>query len=310
MEKSSPRKKTNIIHNIRIICKEKCIYFLYSEYFLCSLDWIEEYLSKIIPFTIFFKLRMEFSSSYSYGSYCSYSVILISAVIYKSLYWIWLVGGVFLIEAITVLCFGFVTKTLLITHHYFSWCCFKAFSHFALPTHTWLGGCTRSREGAQPGQLIQTDPVTYNVLCLAVKTEQGSLGRIPTAQRQSGHWAACGRWWLPSHRLVCFTSSSSFLCCWHFTHEFFPFALPVLSHIPLGQWRLSEQLCSAASQGTAVLLKGILKALKFEWKAAVTKPKEKRHLKDLHSLCTCKDQLKWIKSMSSYMRVIWTWGEL
>lgn len=63
----------------------------------------------------------------------------------------------FTIAVCTGLCFGFVTKTMLITR----WCFHRAYTasqpFLPLTQTEWGCGCTRSWEGKEPGQLTRSD---------------------------------------------------------------------------------------------------------------------------------------------------------
>lgn len=169
-------------------------------------------------------------------------------------------------------------------------CSFKAFSLTLLLLYTlhWGRGCTKCGEGAQPGQLTQTDQkdILWQIMCCAWqwKLREGLWrGHLLLKDCLGTGLLVGGGKWLPSHHLICFTSSSFFL----FSAETWPMSSFLLLFLfyPTCHWAVGGEWaavwCLAASQGTAVLQEWILKALKFDWKAAITKPKEKKASKRL-----------------------------
>lgn len=136
------------------------------------------------------------------------SVIKLACSPVISLHWFWLVQPIFFTVASTLLCSGFMMKTVLVTHQCFSSCWAvltwsqSLFLLLMLPCQQGGWECTRW-EGTQAGQLISTDwrIRPYDIM-ISNKRSGGKFAGAAIAQGLAGHQSDGGE-------KFCFSSVSS-----------------------------------------------------------------------------------------------------
>lgn len=121
----------------------------------------------------------------------------------------------FLKAACTVLCFGSVAKTVLITRWCFG-CCWTMFAQcqgFLSPPHHPTSLEWEAWGGQEIGRVQSWDSwpeLVWGIVHIInvmlshedwkqrKKVRGGLPSRVPAARRLAGHWFACGRWWVIS----------------------------------------------------------------------------------------------------------------
>ena len=127
---------------------------------------------------------------------------------------------IFFLTAGTVRCFGFKLKITLTTHHCFSCWAVLTLSHrvfcfLCFPAKWGSWGCTRSWEGTEAGQLMQTDQTDVPhcmTLWSAIKPWGIGQGRKGCHCSGTG-WASVHWWWAIIFCITCFFLVFLFVCC-------------------------------------------------------------------------------------------------
>lgn len=161
-----------------------------------------------------------------------------------------------------VLCFEFVTKTVLMTHQCFDYCwaVLAQCQHYLLfqlpPQPVNRIGVYKKQGGSTTRTANPKWPNGYSMpyVIISSKTERkGILGKVAIARRLARDWSTCGRWQVPLYHLF-------FVCLvflpLSFTYKtissFLAFALPILPPVQGGTESGSEQAtvwCLAAYHG-------------------------------------------------------------
>lgn len=148
---------------------------------------------------------------------------------------------IFFTGACTVLCFGFVAKTALVTRQCFGYCSAdlqstNTFSSSLTLLLSRTPGWARSWKGTQPGQVAQAEhrDVTHHMISSKRNWGKGVLEQVAIAWGPAGHQSPCDRWWVTA-----FASLFSSLCKTILisTHEFSHFCSPHFPSHPAGRGR-------------------------------------------------------------------------
>ena len=135
---------------------------------------------------------------------------------------------IFFIAASMGLYFGFVLKTVMIIQLCFRYC-------WAVLTHSWSlfccsphqragWGCTRSWEGAQPGQLTPADQrgiPCRRTSCSVYKVGGKEVGQAAIARGLAGHWSVGHEQLFQGFFASFFFLGWGFFCSWLFSLYFF-----------------------------------------------------------------------------------------